>query len=94
MLLPPSGDMGQNRAIVPEQLRAINAAQPRSMTNTDRGCWRFSQLSILGYILGNQVMDTAGMPKLLIPGHSCIPTHTQLLKGNIELLIKKLCIAL
>lgn len=34
MLLPPSGDMGQNRAIVPDQLRAITAPQPPSMTNT------------------------------------------------------------
>lgn len=36
MLLPPSGDTDQNRAIVPEQLRAINAAQPRLMTNTNK----------------------------------------------------------
>lgn len=36
VLLPPSGDMGQNRAIVPEQLGAINAQQPRSMTNTNK----------------------------------------------------------
>ena len=34
MLLPPSGDAGQNRAIVPDQPRAINAPQPPSMTNT------------------------------------------------------------
>lgn len=34
MLLPLSGDMGQNRAIVPEQLRAINAPQPHSMAST------------------------------------------------------------
>ena len=34
MLLPPSGDVGQNRAIVPDQLGAINAPQPPSMTNT------------------------------------------------------------
>lgn len=35
MLLPPSGDTGQNRAIVPEQLGAINAPMPPSVTNTE-----------------------------------------------------------
>lgn len=34
MLLPPSGDAGQNRAIVPDRLWAINAPQPPSVTNT------------------------------------------------------------
>lgn len=34
MLLPPSGDAGQNRAIVPDWLWAINAPQPPSVTNT------------------------------------------------------------
>lgn len=35
MLPPPSGDTGQNRAIVPEQLGAINAPRPPSVTNTE-----------------------------------------------------------
>lgn len=34
MLLPPSGDMGQNRTIVQDQLGPINGPQPRSLTNT------------------------------------------------------------
>lgn len=36
MLLLPSGDTDQNRAIVPEQLGVINAPQPRLMTNTSK----------------------------------------------------------
>lgn len=42
MLLPPSGDMGQNRAIVPDQLGAINAPQPPSMTNTDTHKYQYT----------------------------------------------------
>lgn len=34
ILLPPPGDTGQNRAIVPDLLSAINAPQSPSMTNT------------------------------------------------------------
>lgn len=66
MLLPPSGDMGQNRAIVQEQLTAITAAQPRLMTNTNEGWWRFSPLSIMGNILGNPVKQKAWISELLI----------------------------
>lgn len=43
MLLPPSGDMGQNRAIVPNQLGAINAPQPLSMTNTYTHKYQYTQ---------------------------------------------------